>query len=542
MKPCLLALLPCALLAQAVPDSVIVEKGIEYSRVGERTDLDIARPKAAGPPRAAVVAVHGGGFRAGKREGYSALIVKLAERGYVAATIDYRLSPKHQFPAHLEDAKAAVRWMRANAAKYNIDPDRIGVVGGSAGGHLALMLGLTDGVKEFEGYGPNLDQSSKVQCVVNYYGPTDFTKSYGKSVDAAEVLPLFLGGDLEHQEVAHRKSSPLNWVNPNAAPVLSIHGTKDRYVAYEHSVWITERLRAAGVEAELLGLDGADHGFKGADAAKAENAMFAWFDKHLAPKKQRKLLVADHGPLGEVLLVDFPSGKVYWKLPNNRSHDVQPLPNGHVLYTNGPGKRAIEVDANQKEVWSYSEGREHVIAAERLANGNTLIGDAVKGEVIEVTPDKKVVWQYASADLDKMKMRNVRSTPQGTILIAIERMGKIIEVDRSKQIVWTFIPEGEAKRLPYRAIRLANGNTLVSMTDPGEAVEVDKSGKIVRSFGGNQMKMRMGWISGTEVVPGGGFLLDDYTGRRIVEVNANGDVVAEWKTGARTIASIALVP
>ncbi len=542
MKHWLPALLPCALLAQAVPDSVIVEKGIEFSRVGEKTELDLARPKAAGPARAAIVAIHGGGFRAGRRESYSALILKLAERGYVAATIDYRLSPKHQFPSHLEDAKAAVRWMRANAAKYNIDPDRIGVVGGSAGGHLALMLGLTGGVKEFEGYGPNLDQPSHVQCVVNYYGPTDFTKSYGKSVDAAEVLPLFLGGDLQHQEAAHRKASPLNWVNPNAAPVLSIHGTKDRYVAYEHSVWITERLRGAGVEAELLGLEGADHGFKGPDAAKAESAMFAWFDKHLAPKPRRKLLIADHGPLGEVLLIDFPSGKVHWKVPNNRSHDVQALPNGHVLYTTGTGKRAVEIDANRKEVWSYGENMQHVIAAERLSNGNTLIADAVRGIVIEVTPDKKIVWQYANPEMDQMKMRNVRSTPQGTVLIAIERLGKIIEVGRAGQIVWTYAPENGIKRLPYRAIRLANGNTLVSMADPGEAVEVDKAGNVVRSFGGNQMKLRMGWTSGTEVVPGGGFLLNDYTGRRIVEVNARGDVVAEWKTGPRTIASIALVP
>src|SRR5205814_4600921 len=140
-------------------------------------------------PFPAVLCVHGGGFRAGTREGYDGLIRKLAERGYVAATVTYRLAPKYPFPAAVYDVKAAVRWARANAAKYRIDPDRIGVTGGSAGGHLALFLGVTADVKEFEGDGGNPTQPSRVACVVNVYGPSDFTKSYGKSVDAAEVLP-----------------------------------------------------------------------------------------------------------------------------------------------------------------------------------------------------------------------------------------------------------------------------------------------------------------------------------------------------------------
>lgn len=542
MRIWMLPLLCCgSAFAQQPPDTVVLDKAVEYSRVGERLEMDIARPKSPQGMRPAVVAIHGGGFRAGKRDSYLPLIMKLAERGYVAATVSYRLSPRHQFPAPVEDVKAAVRFLRANASKYGLDPDRIGAMGGSAGGHLALMLGLTADIREFDGSGPNLDQSSRVQCVVNYFGPTDFTKSYGKSVDAAEVLPLFLGGDLEHERAAHFKSSPLNWVSPNAAPVLSIHGTKDRYVAYEHSVWLTDRLRSAGVEAELLGLDGADHGFRGPDAVKAENAMFAWFDKHLAPKKERKLLISDHGPQGEVLLISWPSGKVHWKVPNNKSHDVQALPNGHVLFTTGAGKRVIEIDDKQKEVWSYSEGLEHAMTAQRLPNGNTLIGDAQKGEVIEVNAAGKIVWRYSNGEMDKMRMRNCRRTPSGTTLISIERVGKIIEVNQAGEIVWSYEPEGGAKRLPYRAIRLDNGNTLVSLADPGEAVEVDKAGKVVRSFGGNQMKLRMGWTSGTDVVPGGGFILNDYTGRRIVEVNAGGDVVAEWKTGARTVASVALV-
>ncbi|MCE2804293.1 MAG: alpha/beta hydrolase, partial [Gemmataceae bacterium] len=197
------------------------------------------------------------GFRAGKREGYDSLIRTLAGEGYAAVTISYRLAPQHRFPAAVHDTKAAVRWLRANAAKYGIDPRRIGVTGGSAGGHLAQFLGVTGDVEEFEGGGGNPGVSSRVNCVVNVYGPSDFTKSYGKSVDAAEVLPLFLGGNLETALPAHIRSSPLNWVTPNASPTLCIHGTDDKYVAHEQAEWLVERLKKCGVEADLLTLQGA---------------------------------------------------------------------------------------------------------------------------------------------------------------------------------------------------------------------------------------------------------------------------------------------
>jgi acetyl esterase/lipase len=210
--------------------------------------------------------------------------LRLAQHGYVALTVTYRLAPKYPFPAAVHDVKAAVRWTRANADKFKIDPERIGVMGGSAGGHLAQFLGVTADVKEFEGDGGNAGQSSKVACVVNFYGPSDFTKSYGKSVDAAEVLPLFLGGNLETARRLHLRASPLYWATPNAAPTLCIHGTDDKYVAHEQAVWMVDKLKAAGVEAELLTLEGAGHGFKGKDAETAEKAMIAFFDKHLKKK------------------------------------------------------------------------------------------------------------------------------------------------------------------------------------------------------------------------------------------------------------------
>ncbi len=268
-----------------VPEGVSFERGIEFSNAADQhLQLDIAQPKEGNGPFPTVVCIHGGGFRAGTREGYDKLCLTLAQRGYVAVTVTYRLAPAYPFPAAVLDCKSAVRWLRANAAKYHVDPTRIGVTGGSAGGHLAQFLGVTNGVKQFDS-GENLDQSSDVSCVVNYYGPSDLTKSYEKSVDAAEVLPLFFGGDLSTKRREHIVGSPLYWVTPNAAPTLCVHGTEDKYVAYEQATWIVDKLKASMVEVELLTLPGAGHGFKGDDAGKAEAALLAFFESHLKPKK-----------------------------------------------------------------------------------------------------------------------------------------------------------------------------------------------------------------------------------------------------------------
>ena len=270
---------------ETVPAGVVFEKNIEYSNPDDQhLQLNLARPKEGPGPFPAVICIHGGGFRAGTREGFNGLCLQLAERGYVAVTVSYRLAPKYQFPAAVYDVKAAVRWMRANAEKYQIDPDRIGTTGGSAGGHLAQFLGVTSGVKKFEGDGGNAEYSSSVKCVVNFYGPSDFTKSYDASVDAKDVLPLFLGGNLEQEHRRHIESSPLYWVTPDAAPTLFVHGTKDAYVAHEQAEWIVERMKAADVEATLMTIEDGDHGFRTSSPdvkEKIEKARFEFLDKHL---------------------------------------------------------------------------------------------------------------------------------------------------------------------------------------------------------------------------------------------------------------------
>src|SRR3954466_2518445 len=290
MIPTALIAVSCALAAQlttgaadlVIPENISFETGIEYANPdNQHLQLNIARPKNSDTLAPCVLCIHGGGFRAGNRDSYSPLLIKLAERGYVAVAASYRLAPKYQYPAAIYDVKAAVRWLKANAIQYQFDANRIGVTGDSAGGHLAQFLGVTADLKQFEGDEGNATQSTRIACVVNRYGPSDFTKSYGKSVDAAEVLPLWLGGNLETALDKHIAASPLNWVTPAAAPTLILHGTEDKYVAYEQGVWMRDRLKACGVEVEMLTLEGAGHGFKGADAENAEAAMFAFFEAQL---------------------------------------------------------------------------------------------------------------------------------------------------------------------------------------------------------------------------------------------------------------------
>ena len=278
----LIAFLGLVRSAAAGPADVQFRQGIEYANPdNQHLQLDLAAPAQGEGPFPAVVCIHGGGFRAGTRDGWDGMCRELAARGFVAVTVTYRLAPKYQFPAPVEDCKAAVRWLRKNASTYHVDPGRIATMGDSAGAHLAMFLAVTNNVHDFDG-DQNPDQSSAVQGAVSFYGPADFTKSYGKSVDAAEVLPLFLGGNLEQQRRRHILASPLYWVTPDAPPILLLHGTKDPYVNYEQALLMRDRLKAADCDVELVTLEGAGHGFKGDDLKRANEAASAFLLKKLA--------------------------------------------------------------------------------------------------------------------------------------------------------------------------------------------------------------------------------------------------------------------
>src|SRR5262249_13807413 len=292
MRQIALAFLCCGLAAaQAVPDRVTVDKQVAYSG---RLSMDIARPSAGGL-HPAVVAIHGGGFIAGNAASSDAWIVSLAEHGYVAASPDYRLAPAAQFPSALQDVKAAVRFLRANATKCAIDPDRIGAVGSGAGATLALLLAFTPEVPEFEAGGPNRDQSARVACVVSSGGLVDLARLELKGPEIA-TLPQFLGGDAVNVPREYQLASPISWVTPAAPPLLAIHLTRDSGVPYEQSKLLTEALHRVGAQAELMSIDSDWRSINGSAIAAIEQRMLAFLDRHLglAPP-ERIVLVADHG-------------------------------------------------------------------------------------------------------------------------------------------------------------------------------------------------------------------------------------------------------
>jgi acetyl esterase/lipase len=271
---------PAVALQPPLPPDVIAEENIEYANPGKQhLKLDLYRPKEGGP-HPVVICIHGGGFVGGQRESMRWICVRLASEGYAAATIQYRLAPKYRFPACVEDCKAAVRWVRANAEKYNFDPNRIAAMGTSAGGHLSVFLAATADVKEFEGDGGHREYSSRIACAVNVFGPSDFTRIQGKS-KSEPVLEPFLGGTLDTHRQQYIRASPLFWITPNTAPVLTLIGTKDEHVPLEQAKWLHERLEVCGVSNELVVLEGAGHGFKGKDQEKAQAAMLAFLARHL---------------------------------------------------------------------------------------------------------------------------------------------------------------------------------------------------------------------------------------------------------------------
>ena len=190
--------------------------------------------------------IHGGGWRGGNCKVHVPQILEFAKRGYVSATIQYRLVPAARWPAQIEDVKCGVRYLRANADKYHIDPERIGAVGFSAGAHLSMLLGTMDKQDGLEGSGGNADQSSKVQAVVAFFGPTDLAaKDFPANVNG--MIYDFLGGNARREAGrASRPRRPITYVDKADAPTLIYHGTKDVLVPYNQAFLMTDKLTAAG--------------------------------------------------------------------------------------------------------------------------------------------------------------------------------------------------------------------------------------------------------------------------------------------------------
>jgi acetyl esterase len=274
------------------PDPV-VEENIAYRRAGEtELNLDLAQPAGNGP-FPALVFIHGGGWYTGSRRGYRSQIEEAARRGYVAITISYRLMQFDEaekesttaspiFPAQLHDAKAAIRWLRANAEKYRIDSARIGVTGRSAGGHLSLLLGLTDTRSQLEGSSGNEAESSRVQAVVNVFGPTDMEACF-KTSSVAWIFRLFLGGSPEEATKTYAAASPVTHASADDPPVLTLHGDRDRAVPISQAKALDQAMQAAGASHTLRVFEDQEHGFGGAFRRRELDAMWGFFEQHLKP-------------------------------------------------------------------------------------------------------------------------------------------------------------------------------------------------------------------------------------------------------------------
>jgi acetyl esterase/lipase len=271
---------------------VIVEKDIVYGTGGtKQLKLNLARPEQANGLLPGLVFIHGGGWRGGDRSMYDGEIQNAARHGYVAVAIAYRLTDpddsgkaRNPFPAQIEDVKCAIRWLRANAEKYHVDPNRIGATGGSAGGHLSLLAGVAGRESQFEGNGGNPGVSSQVQAVVNYFGPTDLSHLYATSKPAAGVVEVLLGGPPEKTPELYKSASPVSYVSKDAPPMLTIHGTADPVVPVDQATEFDAAMKKAGASHEMLLLDGEKHGFTPKGYQKAGEATYKFFDKHLKNK------------------------------------------------------------------------------------------------------------------------------------------------------------------------------------------------------------------------------------------------------------------
>ncbi len=263
------------------PAPVEVERDVVFGTGGGRDlKLDLARPRGDGP-FPAVVCLHGGGWVGGDRHQMEQTIKVLAAHGYVALTPDYRVAPHDPFPAAVEDCKAAVRWLRANASRLHVDPNKVGALGFSAGGHLASLLGVTVNSDGLEGGGGNAGESSRVQAVVSFFGPTDLARDdWDRETVEGNLVP-FLGGKPAERPDAYRKASPLTYVRKESPPFLFVHGTEDKVVPPAQSQDMAEKLRAAGAAARVVLLEGEGHGPRGDKLRTAIAEMMVFFDDNL---------------------------------------------------------------------------------------------------------------------------------------------------------------------------------------------------------------------------------------------------------------------
>ena len=277
-------------IMEQLPEGVTIIPDIAYREGNDAWKLDLAMPAERGEtPRPALVFIHGGGWRNGDKRRASFLrpAIGYAAKGYVCVTINYRMLDEAPITACVEDVKNAVRWLRAHAEEYNIDPERIGATGNSAGAHLAVMLGVCPPSAGLEGDGPYGEYSSMVQVVVASATPTTFLSAMSdrqreRSNEQAARPPRKNEIRLESEEV-RAKVSPVTYATADAPPILLVHAISDRTVGVSHSDQFVKALREAGaknVSYIFLG-DDSGHGTFQRNIAFTEPAREAFFNRVL---------------------------------------------------------------------------------------------------------------------------------------------------------------------------------------------------------------------------------------------------------------------
>lgn len=269
----------------SVPGDVELVSDVVFGKGGDRDlKMHIIKPKkASDEPMPVVVFIFGGAWRTGSKDSGIKPLSALAQKGYFCVSIEYRFSQEALFPAQLEDCKCAIRFLRSKAAAYHINPDKIAVWGMSAGAHLAAMLGTTGDVKEFEGKGGSVEFSSRVNAVVDWFGPTDFLKmdAAGSKMrhdpeDSAESR--LIGGAIQQNKDKVAQASPLKYVTSDDPPFLIMHGDRDPVVPINQSELLVAALTKAKVKCVYKPVPGGQHGFVG---PQHEKVVLEFLDEQL---------------------------------------------------------------------------------------------------------------------------------------------------------------------------------------------------------------------------------------------------------------------
>lgn len=264
-------------------EQVVLAKDIEYGNVeGRSLTLNLLRPRTRRAAKLPVIVwVHGGWWRAGTALARPELLVPLVEAGYIVAAIEYRLTPEAGFPAQIEDCKCAVRYLRAHAERLGIDTEHIGAWGSSAGGHLVALMGTAGDEPGLEGNGGWSGVSSRVQAVVDWYGPSDVLKVDKAFASAWEAAELLLGGPPEELMDLAAVANPITHISDACPPFLIMHGDQDSVVPLNQSELLHEALQRAGRNSRLVVVPGKGHEPLGDDAVAQ---VHAFFDRHLRPR------------------------------------------------------------------------------------------------------------------------------------------------------------------------------------------------------------------------------------------------------------------